>query len=318
MTMTVPIHNQCHTRDVDEHASCLRGWGQRYDQLSAGAFAGEFEEFCFDEVQIFRERLNQSVHESGSPRAGAQSVAVASSLDGEGWFNGGVFHHDAILTLRGGEGFDFRTPCQHEVLAATVNTAGLDDYARRVEQRERAAGFGTGVLSRGDPARITGYRAFLLTLFSSLRATPRMLDHAPLRRALADAVHGAILAAHDGDSVPAQLALPANTRRRIVERAREYVRAHRDAPVSVADLCTELGVSRRTLQYSFQEVLDLNPVKFLRAMRLNGVRRDLRAANPAHDTVGDIAARWGFWHLSHFAADYREMFGELPSDTLRQ
>jgi len=33
--------------------------------------------------------------------------------------------------------------------------------------------------------------------------------------------------------------------------------------------------------------------------------------------VQDIAARWGFWHLSHFANDYRRMFGELPSETLR-
>ncbi|MDR2690020.1 MAG: helix-turn-helix domain-containing protein, partial [Azoarcus sp.] len=72
-----------------------------------------------------------------------------------------------------------------------------------------------------------------------------------------------------------------------------------------------------TLQYSFQEVLDLTPVKFLRAMRLNSVRRALRQARASQETVGDIAARWGFWHLSHFAADYREMFGELPSDTLR-
>ncbi|GHU15365.1 hypothetical protein AGMMS50225_28560 [Betaproteobacteria bacterium] len=52
------------------------------------------------------------------------------------------------------------------------------------------------------------------------------------------------------------------------------------------------------------------------------MRQGLRCAGsdgvPALDTVGDIAARWGFWHLSHFAADYKEMFGELPSDTLRQ
>jgi AraC family ethanolamine operon transcriptional activator len=33
------------------------------------------------------------------------------------------------------------------------------------------------------------------------------------------------------------------------------------------------------------------------------------------DTVGDVAARWGFWHLSRFAADYRQHFGELPSAT---
>ena len=26
---------------------------------------------------------------------------------------------------------------------------------------------------------------------------------------------------------------------------------------------------------------------------------------------------WGFWHLSRFAQEYRHMFGEMPSETLR-
>lgn len=26
----------------------------------------------------------------------------------------------------------------------------------------------------------------------------------------------------------------------------------------------------------------------------------------------------GYWHMSQFASDYRRMFGELPSDTLKQ
>ena len=33
--------------------------------------------------------------------------------------------------------------------------------------------------------------------------------------------------------------------------------------------------------------------------------------------VGRISARWGFWHMSRFARDYRLLFGELPSETLR-
>ena len=40
--------------------------------------------------------------------------------------------------------------------------------------------------------------------------------------------------------------------------ARAYMEAHIDEPITVADLCIELGISRRTLQYSFQDVLDLS------------------------------------------------------------
>lgn len=49
-------------------------------------------------------------------------------------------------------------------------------------------------------------------------------------------------------------------------------------------------------------------------MRLNGARRDLLAGS----TTGDAVAKWGFWHWSRFSHDYRALFGERPSDTLRR
>lgn len=61
--------------------------------------------------------------------------------------------------------------------------------------------------------------------------------------------------------------------------------------------------------------MQISPVTYLRALRLNQVRTELRRECTA--TVGEIAARWGFWHPSRFAADYRAMFGELPSATRR-
>jgi AraC family ethanolamine operon transcriptional activator len=38
---------------------------------------------------------------------------------------------------------------------------------------------------------------------------------------------------------------------------------------------------------------------------------------PPPDLVQNPAATWGFWHLGHFVTDYKQMFGELPSTTLR-
>jgi AraC family ethanolamine operon transcriptional activator len=59
-------------------------------------------------------------------------------------------------------------------------------------------------------------------------------------------------------------------------------------------------------------------VRFLRALRLNGVHRDLKAAKPPGNSIQDIAATWGFWHLGHFVTDYKRMFAELPTETLRR
>jgi len=32
--------------------------------------------------------------------------------------------------------------------------------------------------------------------------------------------------------------------------------------------------------------------------------------------VVDIANDWGFWHMGHFAREYRKMFCELPAESL--
>ena len=50
--------------------------------------------------------------------------------------------------------------------------------------------------------------------------------------------------------------------------------------------------------------------------RLNAVRSALKRMDSAQVMVADIANEKGFWHMGQFAKDYRQMFGELPSDTL--
>ncbi len=112
-------------------------------------------------------------------------------------------------------------------------------------------------------------------------------------------------------------ALSPTARKRMVDRAREYALGHLDEPLSILDLCNHIGASRRKLQYCFQETLGINPVAYLRALRLNAVRRELCAHAAIHG-VQQVAARWGFWHLSRFASDYRTLFGESPSQTLHR
>jgi AraC family transcriptional regulator, ethanolamine operon transcriptional activator len=55
-------------------------------------------------------------------------------------------------------------------------------------------------------------------------------------------------------------------------------------------------------------------VAYLRAIRLNHVRRELRDGR----SVTDAATTWGFLHFGSFASDYRRMFGELPSVTVKR
>lgn len=103
-----------------------------------------------------------------------------------------------------------------------------------------------------------------------------------------------------------------------VKRVEDYIRAHAGEPLTVADLAAYAGVSASALYAGFRDFRNTSPMAYLRSERLQRVRDELQRTSPGTDTVADVASRWGFQHLSHFATHYRKKFGELPSDTLRK
>lgn len=108
-----------------------------------------------------------------------------------------------------------------------------------------------------------------------------------------------------------------SSRYQLMKQAEEMMQQTLAHPWTVHDLCTELHVSERTLRYSFQEYFGMSPMIYLKVQRLNGVRQQLKASTADQVTVTNIAIQWGFWHMGQFAKDYKKMFGECPSETLR-
>ena len=64
--------------------------------------------------------------------------------------------------------------------------------------------------------------------------------------------------------------------------------------------------------------LGLDHAAHLRSLRLNAVRQRLLATPAGTPDVSQAAGEAGFSHLGHFGTRYRQLFGELPSQTLRK
>ncbi len=101
---------------------------------------------------------------------------------------------------------------------------------------------------------------------------------------------------------------------RDVKRAIDYMHAHLDAPVTIAEIVNAAGVAGRTLFKHFRDTHGVSPMQYLRNLRFEKAREELLNAK-AEAKVAEVATRWGFAHLGRFAVEYRKRFGETPSQT---
>ena len=105
-------------------------------------------------------------------------------------------------------------------------------------------------------------------------------------------------------------------RRGVAERARAFIDGHFRERVRMADLCRATGAGVRTLQRCFRQCFGLTVTSYLKAVRLDTAYRELIAARSPRDTVTAIATHNGFSHLGRFSSEFRERFGQLPSEVL--
>ena len=111
---------------------------------------------------------------------------------------------------------------------------------------------------------------------------------------------------------------PKIPRDEILRRAKALIEEREHAHVSVADLVGATGVSERTLRDAFKESFGVGPKRYLQLRALHQVKRSLDLANPDEASVARVLAQHGEWEFSRFAARYRRLFGELPSETLQR
>ena len=102
-----------------------------------------------------------------------------------------------------------------------------------------------------------------------------------------------------------------------VKRVEEYIDLHADKPLRIEDMASVAGVSERTLHNGFRRWRGASPKACLKAVRLDRARTELLGLSAKNRSVSDIARACGFRHMGNFARDYRERFGEKPSETRR-
>jgi AraC-like DNA-binding protein len=102
-----------------------------------------------------------------------------------------------------------------------------------------------------------------------------------------------------------------------LRRAISYMAENAAEDITVTDIAAHVFLTPRAIQYIFRRYTDLTPMSYLRDMRLHLAHLDLFTHEPSQLTISALARKWKFMHAGRFSAHYQQVFGCLPTATLR-
>lgn len=301
------------SHDIDEFARAQANWSLHYEQLSSGRFTGRLQHVQLPGLRMVYEQASCALWQRGEMDAGHIGFALPLDLAGHATFNGQPLAADSIMIGRT-ERLDLCLPAGAGLIAIVVDAELLGALWEHLYQKGLSAWIDRQVVVQARPGLAEELRRLHMRALDEVEAAPALLNDAAAMLQLRDEILIEWIEALPAKVSTDELA-SGEARKRVVDRACELMLAQRDVPMTILQVCDRLGASPRKLEYCFRDVLGISPAKYMRAARLNGVRREL--LQPGGGSVQDVAAHWGFWHMGEFAGAYRRQFGELPSQTLR-
>lgn len=252
----------------------------------------------------------------GAPRAGGVSIFLPTRTPEAWWWNGHQCDELSLLVEAPGADFCLATaPAARSWCGLYIPNHVLTDATGDMTP---AVGSKRGFF-QVSRQRIMRFRSVVGQLEALVLGDPAVLESAAGQRAagqkLLREVRDLLAEPHAAEPSHGRHAVP---RTQIIRMAMEFAEQHDCESLSVDQLATSAGVSERTLRDAFLNYFGVPPVQYLNRRSLHQIRKALIAADPSTVTVTEIATQFGVWQFGRMARDYRFLFGELPSDTLRR
>ena len=319
--MTFPYDNQSQkvrsisTSDVDELSLFQINKNRRYTQLHKGQLKGDYLEENLGDVQIFRESLNAGALIEAAPVSSfLPFAAVISNADN---FNycGKARAKNTILQATGGF-WDASFKHNLTFVVAAFNREKFNQDVEYLTGEEVPNDWLVSKASLTEPYVLKTYAHSLDNLLSLIKNRPNILTKDNAQRMLADSILRLVVEVLNQTTPVIKKNVTQSNKRQGVRRVIDYLHNYAEQVPTLSELCNIAKLSERNLQYGFNDYLGITPIRYLRLVRLNGVKRDLLLSHPNKNRIVDIALNWGFIELGRFAGEYRQLFQELPSATL--
>jgi AraC family ethanolamine operon transcriptional activator len=305
-----------HFSDAQQHGDAIRGWRNHYYQLTPGKLDSSLAEVVVADMHVFREHFSHEVAQFGTSPTGAISFALPG-IDAEPPKPADGRANCSLYAISNGAEFTLHVGSGADTLVLVVDAREWWDAVQAAHPTQSPRQY-PGGLVRCDTQAYPYATRRLRQQFEAAMTSPLMSDVPAVQKVFRDSMLCTLLDLRPGETDRRGDFLGQAVRADVVRRSRDLVLGAGGEPVTVLDICRACRLSRRAIQTIFLRETGVTPLVYLRAIRLNEVRIQLMSSARDDLAIGDLAARFGFYHLSHFAADYRSLFGELPSETPRR
>jgi AraC family transcriptional regulator, ethanolamine operon transcriptional activator len=302
-------------QDVDAFGQVFCAEGLSLTQLESGRFDGSVTKIQLEDLQLLRMTISCSLYTLG-PKPPDKIPFSLSLVPPQGT----IITHKQALPPQSLFGFDptrevsLITPENFQIGIISVPVERLQRYLHDIERDDLDAKFLQQNALQIEDQRLGNLRDYLNQIFHLAVTNPDFLRRShPL--ILGDLLP-LLVNCFSAEACPRLCTSPFR-RATLVQEAEAFMLTHIDEPITLEAICQAVKTSKSALSYGFQDIFGLSPMAYLKTVRLSGVRRALKASDPTQATVLGIANRYGFWHMGHFSRDYRQMFGESPSETLK-
>jgi AraC family ethanolamine operon transcriptional activator len=298
--------------------SKLNGWEADYRQVGGGKFQTSFSLYASTGIRFTDQHCNREMLVSGLPPSKHVALFLPLNPHDKGVFQGETLGiNDAALICPKSEAF-YRTPADLHMMIVTIPVSILERGIRSATHDD-------------SPQLCTQTRVITLADDTISRLSMRMNHALEIAETTTDQVDANVCLQEIEQDLVSTLSLALtnpeqpergaqgrSNRLSYLQRARDFIEANLTSPLGLQTLSQASDTSQRTLETAFREILNITIVQYIKNRRLIAINHVFLDPQHKETSVSVLAHAFGFNHMGHFAGDYRALFGELPSDTLRR
>jgi len=305
-----------HFRDFDEFVASVRGVDCSMMLQNAARHSWQIQAAELAGVRVQLGRLGSGNIIEGQSYPDGYLIYLPLSETCEYMANGAAIPKNAFLIFEPGSEFSLSTKLKHDWCSSFIPADQLCCHPGLEEGRAPSDPM---ICRTTRPSRTLAdrFRTSVHEILSTARNHPEFESSLAANVASAQLIDlGSTIMGCEHERATSCEGRPKLSRKEIIQRAEEIVEEREQ--VSVRELATATQVSERTLRQAFYEVFGVGPSRYLQLKKLHEIHRVLRQAEPGQTTVARVFLEHGACEFGRTAARFRELFGELPSETLRR